>query len=78
MFIKDTSCGGVTLLEKAAFKECESDGNEGLTWKEVQDCEVIRFGKIYIHSIVSLFDCRRALLVQVFLRHLRMTSTAST
>ena len=27
-------------MEKAAFTVCESDGAEGLTWAEVEECEV--------------------------------------
>ena len=27
-------------MEKAAFGVCESDGAEGLTWSEVEECEV--------------------------------------
>ena len=27
-------------MEKAAFTVCESDGAEGLTWSEVEECEV--------------------------------------
>ena len=30
--------------ERLAFMLCESDGEEGLTWAEVKDCEVGRFG----------------------------------
>ena len=29
--------------ERLAFMLCESDGEEGLTWAEVKDCEVGRF-----------------------------------
>merc|ERR1712243_381124 len=28
-------------LEMQAFEQCESDGEEGLTWEEVEDCEAI-------------------------------------
>merc|ERR1712115_629531 len=28
-------------LEMLAFEQCESDGEEGLTWEEVEDCEEI-------------------------------------
>ena len=31
-------------MEKAAFGVCESDGAEGLTWAEVQECEVRGLG----------------------------------
>ena len=37
---------GMSLVqeERLAFMLCESDGEEGLTWAEVKDCEVGRFG----------------------------------
>ena len=42
-------------MEKAAFDVCESDGAEGLTWDEVEECEV-RFLKtllgIFYHYIL--------------------------
>merc|ERR1711872_793161 len=28
-------------LEMQAFEQCESDGEEGLTWDEVEECEAI-------------------------------------
>ena len=36
---------GMSLVqeERLAFMLCESDGEEGLTWAEVKDCEVGRF-----------------------------------
>merc|ERR1711962_693204 len=35
-------CEGMSLVqeERLAFMLCESDGEEGLTWAEVKDCEV--------------------------------------
>ena len=35
--------GLMTDIEKLAFKHCESDGNDGLTWSEVEICEVTHF-----------------------------------
>ena len=37
---------GMSLVqeERLAFMLCESDGEEGLTWAEVKDCEVGQFG----------------------------------
>ena len=31
-------------MEKAAFTVCESDGADGLTWAEVEECEVRGLG----------------------------------
>ena len=37
----DSACSNDTkLLEELAFKYCDDDGVEGLTWQEVKDCEV--------------------------------------
>ena len=34
--------------ERLAFMLCEADGEEGLTWTEVEDCEVEKhFGEIF-------------------------------
>ena len=31
---------GIEALEKKAFEVCDEDGNGGLTWEEVEKCEV--------------------------------------
>ena len=38
-----SGCNAVAKLEKAAFGVCEYDGAEGLTWLEVEKCEVRDF-----------------------------------
>ena len=44
-----SSDGGLlTDIEDLAFKHCESDGNDGLTWSEVERCEVIYYSFLYI------------------------------
>ena len=40
--------GLMTDIEKLAFKHCESDGNDGLTWSEVEICEVTYYSFLYI------------------------------
>ena len=47
---------GMSLVqeERLAFMLCESDGEEGLTWAEVKDCEVGRFGFSNFFLILSL------------------------
>ena len=43
-----SSDGGlVTDIEDLAFKHCESDGNDGLTWSEVEICEVTYYSSLY-------------------------------
>ena len=37
-------------MEKAAFNVCESDGAEGLTWGEVEECEVRLLKRLRIFS----------------------------
>ena len=47
---KRYSCPGMSLVqeERLAFMLCEADGEEGLTWTEVEDCEVEKhFGEIF-------------------------------
>merc|ERR1719430_172184 len=34
-----TNCGEVEKIEKGAFVVCETDGDDGLTWAEVAECE---------------------------------------
>ena len=39
--IEESSCDEkLVQLEKGAFVACESNGNLGLTWSEVEECEV--------------------------------------
>ena len=41
---RSSNGGGImTDIEDLAFKHCESDGNDGLTWSEVEICEVTYF-----------------------------------
>ena len=41
---RSSNGGGImTDIEDLAFKHCESDGNDGLTWSEVEICEVTHF-----------------------------------
>merc|ERR1712126_206519 len=40
-------------LEMQAFKQCESDGEEGLTWDEVEACEAM-FGPILTDQGIDL------------------------
>eukprot|EP00091_Calanus_sinicus_P004948 TRINITY_DN15306_c0_g1_i2.p3 TRINITY_DN15306_c0_g1~~TRINITY_DN15306_c0_g1_i2.p3 ORF type:complete len:103 (-),score=39.06 TRINITY_DN15306_c0_g1_i2:73-381(-) len=35
----DSDCEELSEIEKAAFTVCESDGADGLTWAEVEECE---------------------------------------
>eukprot|EP00092_Neocalanus_flemingeri_P018559 GFUD01020096.1.p1 GENE.GFUD01020096.1~~GFUD01020096.1.p1 ORF type:complete len:187 (-),score=36.37 GFUD01020096.1:150-710(-) len=35
----ESGCGVVANVEEAAFVECETDGEVGLTWTEVENCE---------------------------------------
>merc|ERR1719249_194355 len=35
----DGGCEGLTSLEMYAFTVCEADGQQGLTWAEVEQCE---------------------------------------
>ena len=37
--------GNVFNIEAEAFEVCNTDSIEGLTWSEVQNCEVIVFFK---------------------------------
>ena len=47
--VSRTDDGGLmTDIEKLAFKHCESDGNDGLTWSEVEICEVTYYSFLYI------------------------------
>merc|ERR1712112_510141 len=40
-------------LEMQAFEQCESDGEEGLTWDEVEECEAI-FGPMLTDQGIDL------------------------
>ena len=40
IFLSDSECGELVEMEKAAFTVFESDGAEGLTWSEAEECEV--------------------------------------
>merc|ERR1712243_460221 len=40
-------------LEMQAFEQCESDGEEGLTWDEVEECEAI-FGPMLSDQGIDL------------------------
>eukprot|EP00092_Neocalanus_flemingeri_P106228 GFUD01136282.1.p1 GENE.GFUD01136282.1~~GFUD01136282.1.p1 ORF type:complete len:138 (-),score=43.62 GFUD01136282.1:409-822(-) len=37
----ESGCSQVVSLEKAAFAVCNSDGADGLTWAEVEECEAM-------------------------------------
>merc|ERR1712126_505963 len=45
-------CEGMSLVqeERLAFMLCESDGEEGLTWAEVKDCEVNLDVEVFVDS----------------------------
>merc|ERR1712240_869595 len=40
-------------LEMQAFEQCESDGEEGLTWDEVEECEAL-FGPMLTDQGIDL------------------------
>merc|ERR1712240_622922 len=40
-------------LEMQAFEQCESDGEEGLTWDEVEECEAM-FGPMLTDQGIDL------------------------
>ena len=42
-------------MEKAAFGVCESDGAEGLTWLEVEECEVRGLGLNIDNTTYDIF-----------------------
>ena len=46
-FGRSTDGGLMTDIEDLAFKHCESDGNDGLTWSEVERCEVTDYLFLY-------------------------------
>ena len=46
---RSSNGGGIMSdIENLAFKHCESDGNDGLTWSEVEICEVTYYSFLYI------------------------------
>ena len=46
-----TSVKDVYDMELQAFQVCNTDGEEGLTWLEVEACEVLYFLKLLVISL---------------------------
>ena len=42
-------------VEKAAFTLCDNDGDNALTWNEVEKCEVSSMIKIYLMQELIVF-----------------------
>ena len=55
IFLSDSECGELAEMEKAAFTVCESDGADGLTWLEVEECEVGGLGLEICFSTNDMF-----------------------
>merc|ERR1712126_252525 len=50
---KDDLSDDIEELEMQAFEQCESDGEEGLTWDEVEECEAL-FGPMLTDQGIDL------------------------
>ena len=55
-FGRSSDGGLMTDIEDLAFKHCESDGNDGLTWSEVERCEVTYHSFLY-NSLQDYNSC---------------------
>jgi len=61
-----SGCDRLTKLERVCFTVCEKDGQQGLTWSEVNQCEVS--SSVKDDSILNLRFCSRwNLLVSIFI-----------
>ena len=55
-------------LATEAFKKCDEDGNEGLSWDEVEACEVRFLVQFFMKiSVVSILICQLVFqLIEIF------------